>query len=38
VEHATLTKAHAEGKLDEKIKVYTTPRLLIIGRDRLPAD
>ena len=27
---AVLTKAHAEGRLDEKLKVYTTPRLLII--------
>jgi DNA replication protein DnaC len=27
---ATLTKAHAEGRLDEKLKFYTTPRLLII--------
>lgn len=27
---ATLTKAQAEGRLDEKLKVYTTPRLLII--------
>jgi DNA replication protein DnaC len=27
---ATLTRAHAEGKLDEKLKLYTTPRLLII--------
>jgi DNA replication protein DnaC len=27
---ATLTKAHAEGRLDEKLKLYTTPRLLII--------
>jgi DNA replication protein DnaC len=24
---AALTKAHAEGRLDEKLKVYTTPRL-----------
>jgi DNA replication protein DnaC len=27
---AALTKAHAEGRLEEKLKVYTTPRLLII--------
>ena len=27
---AALTKAHAEGRLDEKLKIYTTPRLLII--------
>ena len=27
---ATLTKAHGEGRLDEKLKVYTTSRLLII--------
>jgi DNA replication protein DnaC len=27
---ATLTKAHAEGRLDEKLKIYTTPRLLIV--------
>ena len=27
---AALTKAHAESRLDEKLKVYTTPRLLII--------
>ena len=27
---ASLTKAHAEGKLDDKLKVYTAPRLLII--------
>jgi DNA replication protein DnaC len=27
---AQLTKAHAEGRLDEKLKFYTTPRLLII--------
>ena len=27
---AALTKAHAEGRLDEKLKFYTTPRLLII--------
>lgn len=27
---AALTKAHAEGKLDDKLKLYTGPRLLII--------
>lgn len=27
---AVLTKAHTEGRLDEKLKVFTTPRLLII--------
>jgi DNA replication protein DnaC len=27
---ATLTKAQTEGRLDEKLKVFTTPRLLII--------
>ena len=27
---AMLTKAHGEGRLDEKLKLYTTPRLLII--------
>ena len=27
---ATLTKALAEGRLEEKLKLYTTPRLLII--------
>lgn len=27
---ATLTKAQAEGRLDERLKLYTTPRLLII--------
>lgn len=27
---AVLTKAHTEGRLDEKLKVYATPRLLII--------
>ena len=36
---ATLTKAHAEGRLDEKLKVYTTPRLLIIDEiGYLPID
>jgi DNA replication protein DnaC len=28
---ANLTNAHAEGRLDEKRKLYTTPRLLIIA-------
>jgi DNA replication protein DnaC len=27
---ASLTKAHSEGKLDDKLKLYTAPRLLII--------
>ncbi len=36
---AALTKAHAEGRPDEKIKVYTTPRLLIIDEiGYLPID
>jgi len=36
---ATLTKAHGEGRLDEKLKVYTTPRLLIIDEiGYLPID
>lgn len=36
---AALTKAHAEGRLDEKLKVYTTPRLLIIDEiGSLPID
>lgn len=36
---ATLTKAHAEGRLDEKLKVYTAPRLLIIDEiGYLPID
>ena len=36
---ATLTKAHAEGRLDEKLKLYTTPRLLIIDEiGYLPID
>lgn len=26
---AQLTKAHAEGKLDDELKVFTTPRLLV---------
>jgi DNA replication protein DnaC len=34
-----LTKAHAEGRLDEKLKVFTTPRLLIIDEiGYLPID
>jgi DNA replication protein DnaC len=34
-----LTKAHAEGRLDEKLKFYTTPRLLIIDEiGYLPID
>ncbi|HEU5283054.1 MAG TPA: IS21-like element helper ATPase IstB [Burkholderiales bacterium] len=34
-----LTKAHAEGRLEEKLKVYTTPRLLIIDEiGYLPID
>jgi DNA replication protein DnaC len=36
---AQLTKAHAEGRLDEKLKLYTTPRLLIIDEiGYLPID
>jgi DNA replication protein len=36
---AVLTKAHTEGRLDEKLKVYTTPRLLIIDEiGYLPID
>ncbi len=36
---AQLTKAHAEGRLDEKLKFYTTPRLLIIDEiGYLPID
>ena len=36
---AALTKAHAEGRLEEKLKVYTTPRLLIIDEiGYLPID
>lgn len=27
---ASLTKAHAEGRLEERLKFYTTPRLLIV--------
>lgn len=36
---ATLTRAHAEERLDEKLKVYTVPRLLIIDEvgDRIIA-
>ena len=34
-----LTKAHAEGRLDEKLKVFTTPRLLIVDEiGYLPID
>jgi DNA replication protein DnaC len=36
---AALTKAHGEGRLDEKLKLYTTPRLLIIDEiGYLPID
>ncbi len=36
---ATLTKAHGDGLLDEKLKLYTTPRLLIIDEiGYLPID
>lgn len=36
---AVLTKAHAEGRLDEKLKLYATPRLLIIDEiGYLPID
>lgn len=36
---ATLTKAHGEGRLEEKLKLYTTPRLLIIDEiGYLPID
>ena len=36
---ATLTKALGEGRLEEKLKVYTTPRLLIIDEiGYLPID
>ena len=36
---ATLTKAHGDGRLDEKLKLYTTPRLLIIDEiGYLPID
>src|ERR1700758_2303505 len=40
----TLTKAHGEGRLDEKLKFFTTPRLLIVDEigylpiDRLAAN
>lgn len=35
----TLTKAHAEGRLEEKLKFFTTPRLLIIDEiGYLPID
>jgi DNA replication protein DnaC len=35
----TLTKAHAEGKLDEKLKLFATPRLLIVDEiGYLPID
>jgi len=34
-----LTKAHTEGRLDEKLKVFTTPRLLIVDEiGYLPID
>ena len=36
---AVLTKAHGEGRLEEKLKLYTTPRLLIIDEiGYLPID
>lgn len=36
---AALTKAHAEGRLEQKLTVYTTPRLLIIDEiGYLPID
>ena len=36
---ATLTKAGAEGRLDEKLKVFTVPRLLIVDEiGYLPID
>jgi DNA replication protein DnaC len=36
---AVLTRAHAEGRLEEKLKVFTTPRLLIIDEiGYLPID
>lgn len=36
---AVLTRAHAEGRLEEKLKVYATPRLLIIDEiGYLPID
>ena len=35
----TLTKAHGDGRLDEKLKFYVTPRLLIIDEiGYLPID
>ena len=34
----SLTLAMAEGRLEDRLKVYTVPRRLIIGGDRLPAD
>ncbi|MFO1223780.1 MAG: ATP-binding protein [Burkholderiaceae bacterium] len=34
-----LTKAHAEGRLEEKLKLYTAPRLLIVDEiGYLPID
>jgi len=34
-----LTKAHAEGQLEDKLKIHTAPRLLIIDEiDYLPID
>ena len=36
---ATLTKALTEGRLDDKLKLYTVPRLLIIDEiGYLPID
>ena len=36
---ATLTKAHGDGRLDENLKLFTTPRLLIIDEiGYLPID
>lgn len=36
---ASLTKAHAEGRLDDKLKFFTTPRLLIVDEiGYLPID
>src|SRR5262249_58873872 len=36
---ATLTKAAADGRLDEKLKLYTVPRLLIVDEiGYLPID
>jgi len=34
----TLTRALAEGRLEDKLKLYTVRRLLIIDEIRLPAD